>query len=205
MRRLRAGRTLGVLALVCLLCGCDREDASAGQLQGESGNESADPAVSGAQSALDDGLGWTASLRIAPALADTARRTPQAVLIAALAASRWDGWTQVQDLLQAKPWLDTLFDARGRELLARAALHRRDFTTAVVLARMALEHSATDEDEAVRTVLLARSHDGSRNPDSARMYYLRAAESIPDAADWLRLRAMVYEPDSAGREEYYSE
>ncbi len=191
-----------VTATVVILCGCgDRKDGAA--QQGDTVDRGPDPALNAAREALDDGLSWTASLRIAPVLADTARRTPEAEIIAARAAAGWGGWDRVRDLLQGRPWLDTLFDGRGRELLARAALRRREFGAAVPEARSALRASRTREDSAVRTVLLARAFDGNEQPDSARALYLASAELFPSIADWLVLRAMVLEPDSARRADRY--
>ena len=47
---------------------------------------------------------------------------PAAVYLAATAASRWGGWPEVSRLLTGERWLDSLYEGRGRLLLARAAL-----------------------------------------------------------------------------------
>ena len=52
----------------------------------------ADSLVAAAAIALERGRPWQASRLIAVVLADSARRTPDAVMLAATAASRWGGW-----------------------------------------------------------------------------------------------------------------
>ena len=59
---------------------------------------SSDPDVRAAQELLEQGHPFRASQRLAPVLADSARRTPDAVLVAAAAAAGWEGWTEVRRL-----------------------------------------------------------------------------------------------------------
>ena len=75
-------------------------------------------------SALGRGRPWQASRLITPVVEDSSQRTPPAVFLAATAASRWGGWPEVGRLLQGEAWLDSLFEGRGRVLLARSALER---------------------------------------------------------------------------------
>ena len=83
----------------------------------------ADTVMANAAMALERGRPWQASRLIAVLLADSALRTPDALMLAATAASRWGGWREVTKLLQGEPWLDSAYDARGRRLLpADAAL-----------------------------------------------------------------------------------
>ncbi|MGH7519606.1 MAG: hypothetical protein ACREOC_19400, partial [Gemmatimonadales bacterium] len=90
-----------------------------------------DTALTAATVALERGLPWRASAILAPLVADSARRSPDAVLLAATAASRWRGWREVRDLLLNAPWLDSVAGGEGRRLLARAALELGDDSAAV--------------------------------------------------------------------------
>src|SRR5690349_21039262 len=124
-----------IIALLPLACG-GQDSAARGEVGGDVarraeaegllqlGRRSSDPAVRSATDALAQGSPWIATTRIAPALATPARRTPVAILVAASAAAGWQGWTEVERLLGAQPWLDTVAAGAGRELLARAALAR---------------------------------------------------------------------------------
>jgi hypothetical protein len=82
----------------------------------------ADTLFSAAAQALEQGRPWEASRLIAPVLADPARRTPDALMLAATAASRWNGWREVVKLLDGQPWVDSVPDGRARLLLARGSL-----------------------------------------------------------------------------------
>jgi soluble lytic murein transglycosylase len=192
--------------------GCERVDArraAAGDaVAAPPWTAEPDPAVRAADSALAQGRSWRATQLIAPALADSSRRTPAALLLAATAAGEWEGWTQVRRLLAGERWIDTLFAGRGRALLARAALGE-----GVPHAdSLALEHaeravgSAPDEHErGLRLVLLARALDRLDQRDSAAATYLRGAARLPDVADWLRLRAAGSTADSALRARWFAE
>ena len=165
---------------------------------------SADPAVRAAQAAMAEGRPYHATRLLEPALADSARRTPEVVLLAARAASRWDGWRTVQQLLAGEPWLDQRFDGAGRELLARAALGRDENEVATTQAARAAALATNDSARGVRTTLLARALDRRDVADSAAAAYARAATLLPSAADWLRLRAAGVEADSARRAALYA-
>ena len=195
------------LALAALLAiGCSGSDAS---LQtGDPADTalvltSADPAVEEAQAALAEGRPWRATQVLAPALASPERRTPEIVILAATAASRWGGWAEVERLLAGEPWIDTHFDGRARTLLARAALERGADTAAVQHAEAALRAAPTAE-RGMRLVLLARALDRLDARDSSRVMYERAAEQIPELSDWLRLRAAGVATDSAVRARHYA-
>lgn len=163
-----------------------------------------DSAVRAALEALRERRPWRATQLVAPALADSARRTPDALIVGATAAARWNGWGEVRRLLGGAPWLDSLFQGRGRVLLARAALALRDDSAAVANARAALAAADDDAARAERTVLLARAYDRLMQGDSARAAYARAARLLPQAADWLLLRAAGVTADSAERARDYA-
>ena len=158
-----------------------------------------DSSVRSAAAALAAGHPWLASQRVRPALADSARRTPEAVLLAARAAAGWGGWDEVERLLEGAVWLDEQAGGHGRELLTRAALARGADTLALERARAAVRDADDPETEGVRLVLLARALDRLDQRDSARVAYARAAELLPWVDDWLHLRAAGVSADSATR------
>ena len=154
--------------------------------------------------ALERGLPWRASAILAPIVADSARRSPDAVLLAATAASQWRGWREVRDLLLDEPWLDRVAGGEGRRLLARASLELGDDSAAARHAVMAVADSNAPGVRAVALVVLARALERADARDSSAATYVRAAGLLPDAADWLRLRAAGLSPDSGVRAALYA-
>jgi soluble lytic murein transglycosylase len=153
--------------------------------------------------ALERGLPWRASAILAPIVADSARRSPDAVLLAATAASQWRGWREVRDLLLGEPWLDRVAGGEGRRLLARASLELGDDSAAARHAVAAAADSNAPRVRATALVVLARALERADARDSAAASYIRAAGLLPDAADWLRLRAGGLTSDSAARRGLY--
>ncbi|HUF25972.1 MAG TPA: transglycosylase SLT domain-containing protein [Gemmatimonadaceae bacterium] len=198
---------LTLALLLACAAGCSGGESSA--LQTESSADTAlilradDPAAREALDALAEGRPWRATQALAPALRDPQRRTPEIVILAATAAGRWGGWQEVERLLAWEPWVDTLFDGRARTLLARAALDRRADTLAVAHAEGAVLTAPNSGERGVRLVLLARALDRLDDRDSSRVVYARAAEIMPQAAEWLRLRAAGVTSDSAQRAALY--
>lgn len=195
------------LVVLCSL-GCQGSESAALQT-GSVGDtalvlNSADPAVQDATAALEEGRPWRATQLLTPALSTPSRRTPEVVLLAATAASRWGGWSEVERLLGGEGWIDTLYDGRARTLLARAALERRADTIAVAHAEQALRTAPTTGEQGLRLVLLARALDRLDARDSSRAVYARAAELLPKVGEWLRLRAAGVAADSAQRAAYYA-
>jgi len=156
------------------------------------------PAVAAARAALAAGQPWRASRLLAPVLRDSAGRTPEVLLLAAEAASAWDGWAEVEQLLGGADWLDARDGGRGRELLARATLNRSADSAAVRHARLAVDDAAPAT-RGVRLILLARAYDRLEQRDSAAAAYARAAEALPAIADWLAFRQVAVTGDSAAR------
>ena len=163
-----------------------------------------DSTIEEARRALAQGRPWHATELLVPVLADSTRRTPQAVLLAATAAAEWRGWRQVRELLNGAEWIDSLENGRGRELLARAALGLEDDSTAATEAAIAASTAHDDRARGVRLVLLARALDRIDARDSARASYERAAQLLPSAGDWLQLRAAGVAADSAERAGIYA-
>jgi soluble lytic murein transglycosylase len=158
----------------------------------------ADSLLQTARLALGRGRPWQASLLITPVVEDSAQRTPPAVFLAATAASRWGGWPEVGRLLQGEAWLDSLFEGRGRILLARSALERGADSLALEYA-LAAPKGTDAESEGERLLLLATALDRVNARDSAAASYKRAAAVLPLVSDWILLRAASVTDDSAAR------
>src|SRR5687768_11570390 len=120
-------RRLVVIPLVALVIvgGCmEPVPTPSGDGEPELPETPSDSAVVAASTHLARGRPWYAYQALRPALADSARRTPSVVFLAATAASRWGGWREVERLLGGTSWTDSLFNGEGRVLLIRAALER---------------------------------------------------------------------------------
>ncbi|HEX8849023.1 MAG TPA: transglycosylase SLT domain-containing protein [Gemmatimonadaceae bacterium] len=162
-----------------------------------------DSTVVAACDALAQGRPWRASRTLVPVLDDPARRTPDAVLLAAAAAAEWTGWKEVDDLLADQPWIDTLQAGRGRVLLARAALEMGADSLARVHAEASIPTARDPRERARRLVLLARALDRLGLRDSARSTYLLASHALPSISDWLLLRAAALTPGPRARRPLY--
>ena len=164
----------------------------------------ADSVLTEATMALARGLPWRASAMLAPLVADRGRRSPDAVLLAATAASRWRGWREVNALLDGEPWLDSIAGGEGRRLLARAALELGNDSVAAVHAAAAAGDGMAPGVRGPALVVLAQALERLEARDSAASSYLRAAPMLPEAADWLRLRAAGLTANPALRSELYA-
>ena len=164
----------------------------------------ADPTLRAAADAINAGHPWQATQLLAPVLADSARRTPEATYLAAAAAAGWEGWSEVERLLAGAPWADSLFGGEPRVLLVRSALALRRDSLAAQRAVASLGSAPSPQARGQRLVLLARAYDRINARDSAEASYARAAELLPAAADWLRLRAAGVAADSATRQRDYA-
>jgi peptidoglycan lytic transglycosylase len=200
---------LRLLLLLAPACACNapqvgQQDAADGEeIYGGDvsivGLDSPDPDVRAAAVALREGDAWRATRLVMPALRNPGRRTPEAVLVAARAAAAWQGWNEVQQLLQRASWLDAEFAGEGRELLARAAMANGDAVAATAHAGAAVRAARDAQTRAIRLVLLARAYDRRDLRDSARVAYASAIGPLPYAADWLRLRAAQVTADAWAR------
>jgi soluble lytic murein transglycosylase len=162
-----------------------------------------DSLMAGAVEALSRGRPWQASRLMASILADSTRRTPEALFLAATAASRWGGWREVATLLDGSPWLDSLFQGRGRLLLARAELEQ-GADSAAVRDAIAFPGSAPDSLEGERLVVLAMALEHLNARDSAANTYRHAGERLPLVSDWLWIRSAAITDDSLGRARLYA-
>jgi soluble lytic murein transglycosylase len=161
-----------------------------------------DSTLARAGEALARGRPWQATRLLSMVLNDSSSRTPATVFLAATAASEWGGWKEVLQLLQDEPWIDSLYEGRARVLLARAALERQADADALEHSTAALRSGPVSGE---RLMLFATSLDRTEARDSAGRVYLRAADRLPDVADWLRLRAATVMSDSADRARVYAQ
>ena len=163
----------------------------------------ADPVYREAAEALAARRPWRAESLLAPSLADSARRTPWIVLLAAEAAGATERWARVDSLLGLAPLEDARAESMARLLLARSALERDDEDAALEHARIARTMASTSRTQAEALVLLARAHERMGARDSARMAYAGAAGSLAPISDWLMLRVAALTQDSAERARIY--
>ncbi len=166
--------------------------------------QAADSAVEAAREAIARGLAWRASLLLGPVLADPARRTPEALIIAARAASGWEGWAEVERLIGDAPWLDSAFDGEGRALLARAALARRADSLAAAHAALAVRAAPDSASRGERLVILARALDRLDSLAPAARAYAAAATLHPEHNQWLIYRAAIVTADPPSREQLFA-
>jgi len=197
------------LLALALLCGAACTDARARDVAPAVPADSvtirpADPVLRDAVEAINTGHPYRATRLLVPVLADSARRTPEAVYVAAAAAAAWGGWGEVERLVGAAPWADSLFGGAPRLLAARAALGQRRDSLALARARAAAAAASDEAERGRRLVYVARALDRLDQRDSAEAAYARAAELVPVLGDWLRLRAAGVAADSAARARYYA-
>lgn len=205
-------RILRIVAALTLGLACDASpdgaisagDVSDGAAPTLAGAPAPDSTLRRAAAEISAGHPWRATRLLAPALRDSARRTPEVTLLAARAAAGWEGWQEVERLLKGSAWLDSASAGLGRELLARSALEQGNDSAAVREASAALADARDAKARAVRGVLLARALDRTNARDSASAAYHTAAERLPTVQDWLLLRAAGVERDSARRAALYA-
>jgi soluble lytic murein transglycosylase len=163
-----------------------------------------DASVNAAQAELAEGHAWPASQIVMPVLRIPERRTPEALIVAARAASEWGAWPLVRAMLATEPWIDSRFGGEAHELLARSALARGEDTEAREEAEKALEIPTDPASHAFRTVLLARALDRLEIRDTTAITYRRAADELPLAREWLLLRAAGVTKDEGARQKLYA-
>lgn len=200
--RARGFSTLLVLAAVG--CGTPTERPPEGGTPDPRAAALHDPLYRAAAAALDERRPWRAESLLAPALADSARRTTWVVLLAAEAAGASGRWARVDSLLDGAPLADSRAGSSVRLLLARGALERGDARAAVEHARDARARATSAESRGQALVFLARAYERLGARDSARAAYAGAAAALPSIGDWLTLRAAALTGDSAARAGQYA-
>ncbi|HUQ81048.1 MAG TPA: transglycosylase SLT domain-containing protein [Gemmatimonadaceae bacterium] len=194
-----------VAAIACAVA-CAKPEEAPAQVEAAPSpySTSRDATVRAAGAAVAAGRPWRATEIIDSAAKNVGARSPELVLLSATAAAAWGGWSRVERDLANAPWIDSMFDGQGRELLARAALARGADSVAQSHAERALVLAKTDRERGVREVLLARALDRRALGDSAAAMYLRAARHLPSLADWLELRAAGATADASARQRSYA-
>jgi len=194
------------LAFVAFLVACSRPDAAPAQSDNALAPfaSSKEPAVNVAVAAMNAGRPWRATAVLDSAYRPPVVRTPDVVLLSATAAAAWGGWSRVDRELAMAPWIDSLFDGRARELLARSALARGADSVARGHAERAVALAKTDPERGTREVLLARALDRQAIGDSAAATYRRAATHLPLIGEWLGLRAAGATADASRRQRDYA-
>lgn len=191
-----------LLASLCIATACsNHESSAAGEVSQQADDEleravAADPVLREAVKQIDDGHPWKATLTLAPRLRD---RKPATILVAARAAAAWQGWAEVEKLLNGQSWVDSSFGGEPRELLARAALDRDARDSAVFHAERSLRRASTPAERGARQAYLARALDRADQADSAARLYRAAARNLPAVSDWLLLRAAGSEREESAR------
>jgi len=191
--------------LLVVAVACSRPTDAPAQLDASitSFTGSKDPAVRAAAAMLESGRPWRSTEILDSAYRAATTRSPEVIMLSAMAAASWGGWNRVDRELATVPWLDSMFDGRGRELLARAGLARGADSVARIHAERAVAESRTERDRGIREVLMARALDRRALGDSAAELYLRAARRLPSVADWLELRAAGATADASRRQRSY--
>src|SRR3954469_11185372 len=194
-------RLIPVLTLL-LVASCSPAKSSAdGEVAHQNDDEleraiAADATLRDAVKAIDAGHPWKATVALAPKLS---QKKPAIQLIAARAASKWGGWTEVEKLLANEPWIDSAFNGEAEALLARAALDRDSNDVAIRRAEAAVVRSPSSAERGAREVFLARALDRANQADSAARTYRAAAKNLPLVSEWLLLRAAGAEHDADAR------
>src|SRR5690606_23338227 len=137
-----------------------------------------------ARRAMDAGRPWEA-WRLLHDHVEAPDAAPGHVLLAARAAAAWGAWDRVRAALAGRDWIDSADGGEGRFLLARAEEAGGDAATAVAhYTRYAALANTNLAGEALTRIasLLASQGDAAAAADA----YSRAAEALPDVADWLR-------------------
>ena len=184
--------------------GSDRERVQAVDVtRADSTRIAGDSLVTRADSLVRAGRYWHATRLLARRVVTPDSASPAARLIAARAASGWQGWSEADRILRGASWLDSLYGGEGRELLVRSGLARDQDVRAD--ARLALADARTPAARVTRRVLLARALDRANVLDSAATSYSAAATQVPEIADWLRLRAAGAMADSGRRAKEFAQ
>jgi|GEM_PF-151974 len=130
---------------------------------------------------------WAAWSALRDHMEDPDDAAPQAVLLAARAASGWGGWSQVRRLLRGREWLAREGDGEGLFLLARAEEAAREWDRAAAAYRRYTALPAARE-KAVAHARLGRALRAAKRHGEAAVAFGAAAEASPlDVRDWFRV------------------
>lgn len=145
-----------------------------------------------ALAAFREGRYLRASTILRRYLAATPDPAPAAVLLAAQAEAGWGDWDRVRQLLENRPWLDTLRGGLGRSLLARSRLAlgewdqgRRDLERYLDIA-----HDPGDRERGIAQVRRGRALQQAGSLTAAVAAYDSAGRLLPQVGDWIQLLAV---------------
>ncbi|MBX6362518.1 MAG: transglycosylase SLT domain-containing protein [Gemmatimonadetes bacterium] len=145
-----------------------------------------------ALSAFREGRYLRASRILRQYLARTPDPAPAVVLLAAQAEAGWGDWERVRELLEGRPWLDTLKGGLGRSLLARSrlALGEWDEGRQDLERYLAIAPEAGDRERGIAEVRRGRALQKAGSFRAAVVAYDSAARLLPQVGDWIQLLAV---------------
>ncbi|MEX2584352.1 MAG: transglycosylase SLT domain-containing protein [Gemmatimonadota bacterium] len=111
---------------------------------------------------------------------------PTVNLLAAEAASGWQGWTEARGVLKDRPWLTDVARGDGLLLLARAEEELGNPGAAIQAYRRYVAVSNARE-RGTATARMANLLAARGDHGEAAAAYESAAEALPGIADWLRV------------------
>jgi soluble lytic murein transglycosylase len=141
-------------------------------------------AMETARTRLAEGRPWAAWLALRPYVASADDAEPQAVLLAARAASGWGGWPEVRRLLVGRAWLSRHGNGEGWMLLGRGYEAAGQWSDAADAYRRYVEMAHGGARGVGYARLGEALHAQGRERDAAAAY-ARAADDLPDSRDWL--------------------
>ena len=137
-----------------------------------------------ARRALDAGRPWEAWRKLQGHVEEP-EATAGYVLLAARSAAAWEGWDHVREVLEGREWLERAEGGEGLYLLARALQELdEEKAAAEAYARYAALPGARRAGEAYARLGAALAARGELT--SAASAFDRAADRMPQIADWLR-------------------
>lgn len=157
-----------------------------------------------AMEALRAGRFLRASLVLREYLATHADTTPSAILLAARAEAGWGDWQRVHQLLEGRSWLDRIGAGYGWHLLGRSQIELgrlREGSTSLGRYLAMAEPDGARREQGLAQLGLAEALAKQKQDAAALVAYDRAAELLPQVADWVRVfaaRAAANTGDTAG-------
>ena len=142
--------------------------------------------------ALRDERYLRSSLIIRETLASRTDTTPAELLFAARAEAGWGDWARVTELLEERPWLDTLDGGHGWQLLGRARAAESAWLRAdsAYSRYLALHQDTGSVDAAITRLRHAVVLDSAGDFVGALAAYDTAAVMLPELQPWIAVFAV---------------
>lgn len=149
------------------------------------------PGPDEAKRAIEMGRYLHASLILRDHFATVRDTTPAELLLAAQAEGGWGNWERVAQLLSGRPWLDTLGNAAGWDLLGRAygGLERWTDSRAAFAKFLALTPTSDTQARGMAELRRAASHARAAESADALAAFASASQLLPDISGWIVLEA----------------